>query len=184
MVPRDLAEKYRKDDLRVMQERLVWQEVEENSLPNGERIFVQVVKTPLINAGGEVVGVQGIFWDITERKRAETERERLIGELKAALAQIQTLGRLSLQRHFVGRLPPAGAGSGDPAYNDGSWKPHGSRSVAVVLLPICAGCKKIRDDQGYWNQVDVYIRKHTGTEFTHGLCPDCIKKYFPGLEEP
>lgn len=75
MVPRDLAEKYRKDDLRVMQERLVWQEVEENSLPNGERIFVQVVKTPLINAGGEVVGVQGIFWDITERKRAETERE-------------------------------------------------------------------------------------------------------------
>ena len=53
-----------------------------------------------------------------------------------------------------------------------------------MLLPICAGCKKIRDDQGYWNQVDVYIRKHTGTEFTHGLCPDCIKKYFPGLEEP
>jgi PAS domain S-box-containing protein len=145
LVPRDLAEKYRKDDLRVMQERLVWQEVEENSLPNGERIFVQVVKTPLINAGGEVVGVQGIFWDITERKRAETERERLIGELKAALAQIQTLGR---------------------------------------LLPICSGCKKIRDDQGYWNQVDVYIRKHTGTEFTHGLCPDCIKIYFPGLEEP
>lgn len=49
--------------------------MEENSLPNGERIFVQIVKTPLINAGGEVVGVQGIFWDITERKRAETERE-------------------------------------------------------------------------------------------------------------
>ena len=41
---------------------------------------------------------------------------------------------LALQRHFVGRLPPAGAGSGDPAYNDGSWKPHGSRSVAVVLI--------------------------------------------------
>ena len=52
-------------------------------------------------------------------------------EMKPQLNRRSSL--LTLQRHFVGRLPPAGAGSGDPAYNDGSWKPHGSRSVAVVL---------------------------------------------------
>jgi PAS domain S-box-containing protein len=49
------------------------------------------------------------------------------------------------------------------------------------LVPICAGCKKIRDDQGYWSQVEVYIQKHSEATFTHGLCPDCSKKYFPGI---
>jgi PAS domain S-box-containing protein len=51
------------------------------------------------------------------------------------------------------------------------------------LLPICAGCKKIRDDQGYWSQVESYIQKHSEATFTHGLCPDCIKKYYPDLGE-
>ena len=44
------------------------------------------------------------------------------------------------------------------------------------MLPICSNCKKIRDDEGYWNQVEGYIAKHTGAEFTHGICPDCAKK--------
>ncbi len=47
------------------------------------------------------------------------------------------------------------------------------------LLPICASCKKIRDDQGYWHQVEVYIRNHTDVEFSHGLCPDCARRYYP-----
>lgn len=41
------------------------------------------------------------------------------------------------------------------------------------LLPICASCKKIRDDAGYWHQVEVYIREHAEVDFSHGLCPDC-----------
>ncbi|MEI7729213.1 MAG: response regulator, partial [Verrucomicrobiota bacterium] len=52
------------------------------------------------------------------------------------------------------------------------------------LLPICSGCKKIRDDKGYWNGVESYVSKHSEATFTHGLCPDCTKKYFPELEEP
>lgn len=44
------------------------------------------------------------------------------------------------------------------------------------LIPICAWCKKIRDDQGYWNQLEIYLNKHTGVEFTHGICPDCLSK--------
>jgi DNA-binding response OmpR family regulator len=45
------------------------------------------------------------------------------------------------------------------------------------LIPICASCKKIRDDKGYWNQIEAYISKHTDAVFTHGLCPDCEKVY-------
>ena len=44
------------------------------------------------------------------------------------------------------------------------------------LLPICASCKKIRDDKGYWRQVEVYIKDHTDAEFTHGYCPECAAK--------
>jgi hypothetical protein len=47
------------------------------------------------------------------------------------------------------------------------------------LLPICSSCKKIRDDRGYWNTLELYIMEHTDAEFTHGICPDCIRKYFP-----
>jgi PAS domain S-box-containing protein len=49
------------------------------------------------------------------------------------------------------------------------------------LLPICASCKKIRDDQGYWSQVESYIQKHSDATFTHGMCPDCLKKWYPDL---
>ena len=44
------------------------------------------------------------------------------------------------------------------------------------LLPICAWCKRIRDDTGYWSQVEAYIREHTGADFTHGICPACYEK--------
>ncbi len=49
------------------------------------------------------------------------------------------------------------------------------------ILPICANCKKIRDDKGYWTQVEVYISAHSGTEFSHGICPDCAHKLYPQL---
>ena len=47
------------------------------------------------------------------------------------------------------------------------------------LLPMCAHCKKIRDDQGYWQQVEVYIEHHSEAEFTHGLCPECTRQLYP-----
>lgn len=51
------------------------------------------------------------------------------------------------------------------------------------LLPICASCKKIRDDKGFWNQVEMYISKHTSAEFSHGICPECAEKLYPELSE-
>ena len=50
------------------------------------------------------------------------------------------------------------------------------------IVPICSYCKQIRDDQGYWNQVEAYISKYTDAEFSHGICPECREKYFPAQE--
>lgn len=81
-----------------------------------------------------------IIRDISERKAAETERERLIHELQEAVARVKTL-------------------SG--------------------LLPICSSCKKIRDEQGQWHHLEIYIRNHTEADFSHGICPDCRRKLYP-----
>jgi two-component system CheB/CheR fusion protein len=88
---------------------------------------------------GEDIYYTGIVRDISERKRVEGEREKLILDLQDALANVKTL-------------------SG--------------------LLPICAACKKIRDDKGYWNQIESYIRDRSEAQFTHGLCPDCAEKIY------
>ncbi|HLP15513.1 MAG TPA: CHASE domain-containing protein [Bacteroidota bacterium] len=78
--------------------------------------------------------------DISERKHAEHEREKLVSELQAALADVKTL-------------------SG--------------------LIPICSSCKKIRDDKGYWNVLEQYLIEHSEAQFTHGVCPDCMRKLYP-----
>lgn len=51
------------------------------------------------------------------------------------------------------------------------------------LLPICASCKKIRDDKGYWSQVEIYIAQRSGAQFTHGICPDCAQRLYPSIFE-
>ena len=50
------------------------------------------------------------------------------------------------------------------------------------ILPICAHCKKIRDDQGYWHQLEAYIRDHSEADFSHGICPECLHKLYPDIE--
>jgi K+-sensing histidine kinase KdpD len=49
------------------------------------------------------------------------------------------------------------------------------------LLPICASCKKIRNDQGYWEQIEAYVSRHSKAEFSHGICPECAKRLYPEL---
>jgi PAS domain S-box-containing protein len=85
--------------------------------------------------------VFGVVQDLTERRRIEEERERLIEELQHAIEQVKTL---------------------------------------KGIVPICASCKKIRDDRGYWEQVEEYVTKHTDAQFSHGICPDCVKRLYPG----
>jgi len=51
------------------------------------------------------------------------------------------------------------------------------------LIPICASCKKIRDDSGYWHQIETYIAQHSEADFSHGICPECVADLYPELEE-
>lgn len=52
------------------------------------------------------------------------------------------------------------------------------------LVPICAHCKNIRDDEGFWHNVADYMREHTEAEFSHGLCPQCIRQLYPEMPHP
>jgi len=51
------------------------------------------------------------------------------------------------------------------------------------MLPICSSCKKIKNDAGYWSQIEVYLKEHSEAEFSHGLCPDCIEKLYPEYQD-
>ena len=55
--------------------------------------------------------------------------------------------------------------------------------VLKAILPICANCKKIRDEQDSWVDIEVYIRDRSKTEFSHGICPECMKEHYPALCE-
>ncbi|MEK6238107.1 MAG: PAS domain S-box protein [Planctomycetales bacterium] len=81
--PAELADKYRADDLRVMESGETLNIVERHQTPDGERIHVQVVKAPLRDVEGQVVGTQGIFWDVTEKKKAEETLEKLAAIIRS-----------------------------------------------------------------------------------------------------
>lgn len=57
-----------------------------------------------------------------------------------------------------------------------------TKKTLMGLLPICASCKKIRDDKGSWSQIEEYIRDHSEAEFSHGICDECAEKLYPDLE--
>jgi PAS domain S-box-containing protein len=51
------------------------------------------------------------------------------------------------------------------------------------IIPICCVCKKIRDDKGYWNQIEAYVKEHSDAEFSHGICPDCAEKFYDHIDD-
>ncbi|MCF8114750.1 MAG: PAS domain-containing protein [Desulfotignum sp.] len=111
--------------------------------PSGEVKWIQLTSMPSEEKFDSQIIWSGIVLDISERRRAEEERNQLVIELKRALAEVKTL---------------------------------------KGFLPICSHCKKIRDDKGYWNQIESYIHKHSGAEFSHGICPECAKKHYPDFD--
>jgi hypothetical protein len=114
----------------------------EVSLPGDSARYIDVGVLPLLEKDGSPCGTLLVIHDLTERRRMELEREKLITDLRNALGDIKAL-------------------SG--------------------LLPICASCKKIRDDKGYWRNLEKYISDHSEAQFSHSLCPDCIRKLYPEL---
>jgi len=112
----------------------------------GEIMWIHSKGQIILNQTGAIDHIAGVFFNVTKlkeaqekRKQAEREREKVIHELKDALAQVKTL---------------------------------------KGLLPICSHCKKIRDDEGYWQQIEEYIHDRSEAEFSHGICPDCFKKHY------
>ena len=113
---------------------------------NNEHIrWVQIHARALRDPATGQITYEGSVEDITERKQAEQERERLITQLQDALARVKTL---------------------------------------TGLLPICASCKKIREDNGTWSNIELYIQNHSEAQFTHGFCPDCVKRLYPFVDTP
>jgi sigma-B regulation protein RsbU (phosphoserine phosphatase) len=87
--PPALAEQYQKDDQTIMQTGKSLEIIEENVPPNGEKLYVNVVKTPLYDAKGQIIGLQGIFWDITARKKAEEQVRKATAELAASREELR-----------------------------------------------------------------------------------------------
>jgi len=109
--------------------------------PDGARRWIWARGETVYDENDAPIKLFGTLQDITDAKRTEEEREQLIAELKAAIAEVRTL-------------------SG--------------------LLPMCANCKKVRDDRGYWNQLEAYISQHTDAAISHGMCPDCMDDMYSG----
>jgi PAS domain S-box-containing protein len=87
--PTHLAEKYQRDDRYVIRTGQIFETVEENQAPTGEKSYVNVIKTPIYDARGQIIGIQGIFWDITERKRFEERLQKANQELAASEAALR-----------------------------------------------------------------------------------------------
>jgi PAS domain S-box-containing protein len=111
---------------------------------DGSTVWTEVITQYRKNDESGRVEVVGVTRDISERKQAAQEREKLIANLQKALAEIKSLRG---------------------------------------ILPICSVCKKIRDDKGAWNQMEIYIREHTDAEFSHGYCPECGKRALDAAHE-
>ena len=103
----------------------------------------------------------GFFRDITERKKIESELEKYRNQLEELVKKRTT--QLE-EKNILLEATLANI------------------KTLKSLLPICSCCKKIRDDKGYWSQVDTYIKEHTDTEFSHSVCPECIKTLYPDLK--
>jgi PAS domain S-box-containing protein len=142
LYPAELAEKYRRDDQRVLETGEVFEDIEEHPGADGGKIYVRVLKAPLRDSRQEAIGMQGIFWDITDRKRAEEELARSMAELRLARRIQQKLfptstpqiagldiGSATFGFDIGGASYPAEAIGGD--YYDYLPLPDGNLGVAI-----------------------------------------------------
>jgi PAS domain S-box-containing protein len=144
----------------------------------GRRYF-DVRYYPYYNQKGSVTHVVVVTHDITQRKMAEDElnkhrnhleemvRDRTF-DLEKSNQQLQTeiLERKQLEEKQQKLIEDLKIALNNVKRLEG-------------LLPICAKCKKVRDDKGYWEEVDAYLVEHSHVEFTHGICPECAKLLYP-----
>jgi len=144
---------------------------------DGEIRDVHVI-TRVLNLNGNNV-FQTIWHDITEQKRAAEELNSYREDLEELVRErTAELSKLNEQLHKdIARRKIAEQVREDLILElrDAIAK----IKTLTGLIPICAWCKKIRDDKGYWKKVETYIREHSDASFTHGICPECLKKESP-----
>jgi PAS domain S-box-containing protein len=140
---------------------------------NGQTFLSLVAASVLHDASGKQIGFMGVFRDITERKRLESEVLQLNQDLeRRVIERTLELQRLNVElKDEISRRQRV-----QEEHESTISELH--QALAQVktlsgLLPICSNCKKIRDDQGYWKQLESYLREHSNAEFTHGICPQC-----------
>jgi ABC-type multidrug transport system fused ATPase/permease subunit len=149
----------------------------------GQVMLVDVVETyvPLMS-DGIFLGAFEIYYDITTRKQ---QLDKLLSR-SSALVFIIVLGLLLsiivilfIENKTISKRKQAEKEREKliAELQDAVTKIKTLRG----LLPICSSCKKIRDDKGYWKQIESYIRDHSEAEFTHSMCPICAKKFYPEL---
>ncbi len=133
-------------------------------LPAGHVAMRNVLFAPL-NIEKKTVGIMGLANKPSDFTAEDAEIAAVFGELAAiALAHSRYLERLNEKTLSL------------------------ERALSEVrtlrgLLPMCARCRKVRDDQGLWTRLEAYLAAHTDTRFSHGLCPDCVRELYPELAD-
>ena len=111
---------------------------------NKTHIPVSLSVSTIKNRKGDILGIIMAARDLTIRSELERSRDKLLGELQAAMGTIKQL---------------------------------------TGLLPICSQCKRIRNEDGSWQEIEVYVHDHSNADFTHGICPDCVRKMYPDIAD-
>lgn len=139
----------------------------------------RVSATPLQDASGKEVGDLCIMRDISIEKASLVRLIALSGTSGVVLVTL-LLGFI----YVLLRRTDAGIRAQQKAREQliGELKDAMARVKTLAgLIPVCAACKKVRDDRGYWSQVESYIQEHTEATFSHSMCPDCFKRLYPEL---
>lgn len=145
--------------------------------------LMSVYAHPLRDVSGRQVGNVTTLYDITD---ITMEARKITGLFVAAMLGIFIL-MLLFYYIYSGRIERQILNYRDnleDLVRERTRELHIAMDEVKVLsgfLPICASCKRIRDDEGYWKQIESYISKHSEAEFTHGICPECIKKLYPDI---
>jgi len=144
--------------------------------------FVVAGNAPMVDASGEQIGeasqMFAAVWDGTDvighvsadnllrNHPLASHQADLLRLFGTVLGYLTTRKRVELEREYlIEQLKDA----------------LGKIKTLSGLLPICCRCKKIRDDKGYWNKIDVYVQEHSDVDFSHSICPECAEELYPDL---
>jgi PAS domain S-box-containing protein len=121
----------------------------------GDVRLMEFRSTTLFDARGEAIGILWSGHDITEKKEVEAELEKYRKHLET-LVRERTVDLENALENI---------------------------KTLKGIIPICSHCKQIRDDSGYWNQLEAYLAEHSEADFSHGICPDCMEKLYPDYKD-